>query len=298
MTALRKRMLEELQRRNYSPTTIRCYLRVVEDFARHFGTRPDRLTQQHMREYQLHLILGRKLEASTVGLHIAALRFFFGKTLRRQYSKLDLPYPKRPKRLPTVLSQDEVARLIDSANNLLDYAMLMTLYATGMRRAELVGLKAADIDSERMIVHIRQGKGKRDRDVPLTPKLLKTLREYWRWMKPKTYLFPGMVDNWRADKPLTPKCVWSAVQDAAKRAGITKRVSPHTMRHSWATHLLENGTDLRTIQMLLGHADLRATSVYLHLSRRHLQAVANPAETMPVSQLETVKRSRKRKQKQ
>jgi integrase/recombinase XerD len=296
MTDLRKRMLEELQRRNYSPTTIRYYLRVVENFARYFGKRPDRLTQDQIREYQVFLLQERKLQASTVGLHIAALRFFFVKTLRRPYLQLDLPSPKRPKRLPTVLSQDEVARLIESANNLLDYAMLMTLYATGVRRAELSRLKVEDIDSQRMIVHIRQGKGNRDRDVPLTPKLLKTLREYWQWMKPKTYLFPGMVNNWRADKPLTPKCVWLAVQDAAKRAGITKRVSPHTLRHSWATHLLENGTDLRTIQMLLGHADLRATSVYLHLSRRHLQAVTNPAEAISVSRLDTVKRSRKRKQ--
>jgi len=296
MTDLRKRMLEELQRRNYSPTTIRYYLRVVENFARHFGKRPDRLTQDNIRQYQVYLLQERKLQAGTVGLHIAALRFFFVKTLRRPYLQLDLPSPKRSKRLPTVLSQDEVARLIESANNLLDYAMLMTLYATGVRRAELSRLKVEDIDSQRMIVHIRQGKGNRDRDVPLTPKLLKTLREYWQWMKPKTYLFPGMVKNWRADKPLTPSCVWSAVQDAAKRAGITKRLSPHTLRHSWATHLLENGTDLRTIQMLMGHADLRATSVYLHLSRRHLQAVINPAEAMSVSKLATVKRSRKRKQ--
>jgi integrase/recombinase XerD len=224
MTDLRKRMLEELQRRNYSPTTIRYYLHIVENFARHFGKRPDRLSQDHIREYQVYLLQERKLQAGTVGLHIAALRFFFVKTLRRPYLQLDLPSPKRPKRLPTVLSQDEVAQLIESANNLLDYAMLMTLYATGVRRAELSRLKVEDIDSQRMIVHIRQGKGNRDRDVPLTPKLLKTLREYWQWMKPKTYLFPGMVKNWRADKPLTPKCVWSAVQHAAKRAGITKRV--------------------------------------------------------------------------
>jgi len=296
MTDLRKRMLEELQRRNYSPTTIHCYLHVVESFARYFGKRPDRLTQDHIREYQVYLLQERKLQASTVGLHTAALRFFFVKTLRRPYLQPDLQCPKRPKRLPTVLSPDEVARLIESANNLLDYAMLMTLYATGVRRAELSRLKVEDIDSHRMIVHIRQGKGNRDRDVPLTPRLLKTLREYWQWMKPKIYLFPGMVNNWRADKPLTPKCVWLAIQNAAKRAGIKKRVSPHTLRHSWATHLLENGTDLRTIQMLMGHADLRATSIYLHLSRRHLQAVANPAETLPVSRLDTVKRSRRRKQ--
>lgn len=298
MTELRKRMLEELQRRHFSPITIRSYLRVVEDFAGYFGTRPDRLSQEHLRQYHLHLIQERKLAIKTVGLYIAALRFFFVKTLRRPYLKLDLPYPKMPKRLPTVLSEEEVARLIDSAKNLLDYTMLMTLYATGMRRAELIGLKVQDIDSQRMIIHIRQGKGNRDRDVPLPPKLLKTLREYWCWMKPQTYLFPGMVNNWRADKPLTPKCVWFAVHDAAKRAGIKKRVSPHTLRHSWATHLLENGADLRTIQMLMGHADLRATSVYLHLSRRHLQAVVNPVETMAVSSLDTVKRSKRRKQKQ
>lgn len=293
MTDLRKRMLEELQRRNYSPTTIQCYLRVVEDFARYFGKRPDRLTQEHLRDYHLHLIRTRKLLPKTVGLHIAALRFFFVKTLRRPYLQLDLPYPKTPKRLPTVLSQDEVSRLIDSANNLRDYTMLMTLYATGMRRAEVIRLKVEDIESSRMIVHIRQGKGRRDRDVPLTPKLLQTLREYWRWMKPKTYLFPGMVDNWRADKPLTSKCVWSAVQDAAKRAGIKKRVSPHTLRHSWATHLLESGADLPTIQTLMGHADLRATSVYLHVSQRHLNAFANPVEALSTSKLDTVKRSRR-----
>jgi len=297
MTQLRKRMLEELQRRNYSPSTVRAYLYAVEEFARYFGKSPDKLNQEQLRQYQLHLLHDRKLTIGTIVGRIAALRFFFVRVLRRPYRQIDLIYPKRPERLPTVLSQEEVAQLLDSANNLLDYAMLMTLYATGMRRAELIRLKIEDIDSQRMIIHIRQGKGNRDRDVPLTPKLLKTLREYWRWMKPKTYLFPGMVHNWRADKPITPKCVWSAVQDAAKRAGIKKRVSPHTLRHSWATHLLENGADLRAIQMLLGHVDLETTAVYLHLSRRHLQAVVNPVETMPVSVLDTVKRSRRQKQK-
>ena len=298
MTALRKRMLEELQRRNYSPTTIRAYLHAVEAFALHFGKSPDKLDQEHLRQYQLHLLHDRKFTVGTIVSTIAALRFFFVRVLRRPYREIDLVYPKRPERLPTVLSQEEVGQLIASASNLLDYAMLTTLYATGVRRTELIRLKTEDIDSQRMIVHIRQGKGNRDRDVPLTPKLLETLREYWRWMKPKTYLFPGMVNGWRADKPLTPKCVWTAVRDAAKRAGIKKRVSPHTLRHSWATHLLENGTDIRTIQLLLGHAELEATTVYLHLSRRHLQAVVNPLETLPTPALETLKRSRKRKKQQ
>ena len=136
--------------------------------------------------------------------------------------------------------------------------MLMMLYATGLRRAELCHLKVCDIDSERMVIHVRQGKGGRDRDVLLTPKLLETLREYWRWMKPKTYLFPGTVNNWRADVPITEKIVWTAVAEAAKRAGISKHVSPHTLRHSFATHMLEAGADLRTIQVLLGHAKLDA----------------------------------------
>ena len=169
MNDLRQRMLEELQRRNFSETTIKTYLHVVEDFAEYFGKRPDQLDQHDIRKYQVYLLQERKLEVKTVRLHTAALRFFYVKTLRRSYLHEDLPYPKSPKRLPSVLSQEEVACLIDSANNLLDYTMLMTLYATGVRRAELCRLKVEDIDSHRMMVHIRQGKGNRDRDVPLTP---------------------------------------------------------------------------------------------------------------------------------
>jgi site-specific recombinase XerD len=173
-------------------------------------------------------------------------------------------------------------------------AMLMTLYATGMRRSELCQLRVADVDSQRMVIRVRHGKGGRDRDVLLTPKLLETLREYWRWLKPRTYLFPGMVNNWRADVPITSKVVWTAVNEARKRANISKRVSPHTLRHSFATHMLEAGADLRTIQVLLGHAKLADTTVYLHLSRRHLQAVASPLEAIEVSCPDTAKRSRKR----
>jgi site-specific recombinase XerD len=171
--------------------------------------------------------------------------------------------------------------------------MLMTLYATGLRRAELCHLKVSDIDSERMVIHVHQGKGSRDRDVLLTPKLLETLREYWRWMKPKTYLFPGTVKNWRADVPINEKNVWRAVAEAAKQAGIKKHVSPHTLRHSFATHMLEAGADLRTIQLLLGHSSLETSTVYLHLSRRHLQTTPSPLEAIEVVRPEEVKRSRR-----
>jgi site-specific recombinase XerD len=171
--------------------------------------------------------------------------------------------------------------------------MLETLYSTGMRRAELCQLKVEDIDSHRMVIHIRQGKGGKDRDVPLSANLLETLRAYWRWMRPQMYLFPGTVNNWRADKPITTKNVWAACVEAARRAGITKRVSPHLLRHSFATHLMENGADLLTVQALLGHADLKHTAIYLHLSERHLKAAGTPLDKAVLAPLEQVKRPRK-----
>lgn len=293
MTRLRQMMLDELQRRNYSPNTVRTYIHAIEDFARYFGRSPYRLGPEDIRQYQVHLFRERKLSAGTVEGRTAALRFFFVKTLKRPYIHDQIPFPKRQRPLPTVLSQDEVARLIDSAQSLMHRAMLMTLYGTGVRRAELCQLKVADVDSKRMVIRVRNGKGGRDRDVLLSDKLLETLREYWRWMKPKTYLFPGTVKNWRADVPITTKVVWTAVNEARKRAGIEKRITPHTLRHSFATHMLEAGADLRTIQVLLGHAELADTAVYLHLSRRHLQAVASPIEAITVSSPDDVKRSRK-----
>jgi len=294
VTHLRKMLLDELQRRNYSQSTVRAYVRAVEGFASYFHRSPDKLGPDHIRDYQVHLFRDRKLASGTVEQIGAALRFLFVKTLRRPYLPDHIPFPKRQRPLPVVLSQAEVERLIGASKNLMHRAMLMTLYATGLRRAELCHLKVADIDSERMIIHVRQGKGGRDRDVLLSPKLLTTLREYWRWLKPKTYLFPGMVNNWRADVPITEKMVWAAVNYAAKRAAITKPVSPHTLRHSFATHMLEAGADLRTIQVLLGHAKLADTTVYLHLSRRHLQAVASPLEAIEVSSPDGVKRSRRK----
>jgi integrase/recombinase XerD len=293
VTRLRQMVLEELQRRNYSPNTVRTYIHAIEDFARYFGRSPYRLGPEHIRRYQVHLFRDRKLSAGTVEGRTAALRFLFVKTLKRPYIHDQIPFPKRQRPLPTVLSQEEVARLIDSAQSLMHRAMLMTLYGTGVRRAELCQLKVADVDSKRMVIRVRHGKGGRDRDVLLSDKLLETLREYWRWMKPKTYLFPGTVKNWRADVPITTKVVWTAVNEARKRAGIAKRISPHTLRHSFATHMLEAGADLRTIQVLLGHAELADTAVYLHLSRRHLQAVASPIEAITVSSPDDVKRSRK-----
>ena len=294
MTPLRKRMLEELQRRNYSPNTIRPYLYAVEDFAHHFGKSPEKLGQEHLRQYQVHLVNDSKLTVETIAGRISALRFLFVKVLRRPYREIDLVYPKRPVRLPVILSEEEVARLIESATTSYHRVILMTLYGTGLRREELCRLKVTDVDSQRMVIHVRQGKGNRDRDVTLSPRLLEVLRTYWQWRKPKTYLFPSHY-SCRREQPISSHTVWYAVHEAARRAGIKKKVSPHLLRHAWATHLLERGTDLKTIQVLLGHVDLESTTIYLHLSQRHLQAINNPIESLPVSGLGAKPSLRKKK---
>src|SRR5271167_2068744 len=278
-------MLEELQRRNLSAITTRIYLHSVEEFARYFNTPPDRLGLEHVRQYQAHLFTDRKLEAVSVAQQVSALRFFFLKTLHRPWRVDDMPVPKRPIRLPEVLSREEVERLIQSAASPLHRIWLLVLYATGIRREELVQLKASDIDSERMLIRIRQGKGKKDRNVMLSPRLLQELRDYWRSAspKPETYLFPSKGTHPNGDVPITSKSVWDAVQQAAVRAGLDKSVHPHTLRHCFATHLLESGADLRTIQLLLGHADLKTTGRYLHLSERHLKATASPLDSLTLA---------------
>ena len=293
MTRLRRLMLEELQRRNYAATTREYYVRTLTRFARYFRRPPDQLTPHHIRTYQTYLLRERRLHPHSVRREVAALRFFYVKTLRRRYLVDDTPYPKVPRRLPTVLTPEEVQRLIAAARTLSERAMLMVLYSTGMRNAELRHLQVRDIDSRAMRIHVSHAKGGRDRYVPLSATLLVTLREHWRWMKPKTWLFPGTLHNWRADRPITPKVVWDACRAATARAGLTKRVSAHTLRHSFATHLLEAGADIRTIQLLLGHAQVRHTVIYLHLSPRHLQAVVNPLDALTIPGLEMVRRSRR-----
>jgi integrase/recombinase XerD len=293
VTHLRQAMLEELHRRNYAASTITYYIKNVEQFARYFKRSPDRLNPTHLRTYQAYLLRERKLAPRTVKLHVCAIRFFFNKTLRRRYQLEDTPYPKAPRRLPQILSREEVTRLIAAAHSLTHRTMLMLLYSTGIRNAELRHLQVRDIDSRRMLIHIRQGKGGRDRYVPLSATLLDTLRAYYRWMRPTGFLFPGTVANWRTDKPLTPKVVWDACVVAARRAGLAHRVYPHLLRHCFATHLLETGADLRTIQLLLGHATLNHTVVYLHLSQRHLQGVVNPLDTMAVVTPDAVYKSRR-----
>ena len=281
MTHLRKMMLEELQRRNYAETTIRSYIRIVKGFSRRFQRPPDRLGPEHIREYQSELFTKRKFAASTVTVYLAALRFFYTKTLKRVWSTTETPYPKRVSALPAVLSQEEVAQLIYAALTPFHRTLLMTLYATGVRRAELTRLKVTDIDSRRMVIHVQGGKGRKDRDVMLSPKLLDEFRKHWRRLgrKPSVWLFPGNRHH-SSDQPISTKVVWHACRNATKRAGIKKQVHPHTIRHCFATHLLERGTDLRSIQMLLGHNDLEQTTIYLHISERHLNTTASPLDSL------------------
>jgi integrase/recombinase XerD len=294
MTQLRQKMLEELQRLDYSYRTANTYIRIVRDFAAYFHRSPDKLGPEHIRQYQAYLFQSKKLSSASVSQYVSALRFLYVKTLRRHFLTEYIPFPKSPRRLPVVLSSEEVTRLIDAARNLGHRTLLMTLYSTGMRRSELCRLKVSDIDSQRMMIRIH-GKGRRDRDLPLSPKLLETLRLYWRWRKPKTYLFPGRSQ--RADVPISSNMVWLACHQAAQRADIGKPLSPHSLRHSCATHLLDAGADLRTIQVLLGHARLEHTLVYLHLSQKHLQAVPNPLDHLQLSSVNNSQASRRPQEK-
>ena len=296
MTHLRQMLLDEIQRRNYAQSTAEAYVRALRDLAQFCRIPPDRLGPEQIKPYQLHLLRERGLSPQSVKQRMAAVRFFYIRVLKRPYPPNDFPYPKTHRRLPIILSLEEVRCMIDASNNLFHRSMIMTLYSTGMRRAELVRLKVEDIDSRRMIIHIRQGKGCKDRDVPLSPKLLETLREYWRWRKPQIYLFPSRHPV-RKGLHISTKAVYNICRVTACRAGIQKAIHPHTLRHSFATHMVEAGADLVTIQMLLGHADIKHTLIYLHLSERHIRTIPNPLDGLRVSDASSVSRLWRRNEK-
>jgi integrase/recombinase XerD len=281
VTHLRKMMLEELERRNFSQSTVRAYVKTIEDLARYFKRPPNQLGPNQLRQYQAYLFRERGLAPNTMIQRTAALRFFYVATLRRPWSIAETPYPRKAFRLPKVLSAEQVARLLDAAPTLFYRILLMTLYATGLRRAELAQLKVSDIDKERMVIHVKGGKGRKDRDVMLSPKLLQELESYLRGLRrpPELWLFPG--NRWHTGKrPITSKVIWAACREAATRAGLGDEIHPHTLRHCFATHLLESGADLRTIQLLLGHRDLEETTLYLHLSNPRLNATASPLDKL------------------
>ena len=281
MTHSEKVTREEIARRNYSEGTMRAYLRVLADLARYFQCPPERLSPEQIREYTAHLFRDRKLSDNTVNQIVGALRFFYLKVLNKPWRGHEMPYPKKSMRLPVIWSPDEIALLIDAAPTAFYRTIIMTLYATGMRRAEVAALKLSDVDSARMVLHVHEGKGRKDRDVVLSPHLLEELRQYYRRLrrKPAIWLFPGGTHH-TADTSITEKVVWHACRRAAQRCAVNKPLHPHTLRHCFATHLLEAGADLRTIQLLLGHADLRETMIYIHLSKRHVGATASPLDAL------------------
>lgn len=261
MTMLRERMQQDMRIRNLSPRTQACYLGHVDQFGKHFGRSPETLDLEHIRAYQVHLVEVKKASWSAFNQAVCALRFLYGVTLGKDWAIEHIPHAKREKKLPSVLSRDEVRRVLDAVRNARQRVLLTTIYAAGLRLSEALSLKVGDVDSERMVLHVRRGKGGKDRMVPLSPVLLEQLREYWRRDRPRTYLFPGA----KPDKPLNPTSVQKAMQMAHLRSGIRKPASVHTLRHCYATHLLESGTDLRRIQSWLGHTSLNTTAVYLHV---------------------------------
>jgi site-specific recombinase XerD len=275
MTPLRQRFIDDLRVRNYSPRTIATYVSVLVRFAKHFGRSPEQLNAEHIRQYQLHL-LAEHASWCRFNQTTAALRVLYRITLQRDELIPRIPYGKKPKALPAVLSTDEVARLFAAVADLRQRLLLQTAYAGGLRVSEVVRLQVGDIDSSRRLLHIRAAKGRKDRLVPLSDVLLHKLRDYWRVYRPPLWLFPGH----RPQQPLSIGQVQRICRLAVRAAGIRKKASMHTLRHSYATHLLESGTDLVTLQHLLGHRNISTTVRYTHIGQTHLQRIRSPLDTL------------------
>jgi site-specific recombinase XerD len=261
MTTLRQRMTEDLRVRNDAPRTVKTYVSHVRRFAEHFGRSPADLGHEEIRQYQLHLVEEKRASGSTFNQVVSALRFLYSVTLKREGAIAQIPHARREKKLPVVLSVKEVRGLLRAVQNLKHRTALMTIYGGGLRLSEGIGLEVSDIDSERMVLRVRQAKGHKDRFVPLSATLLERLREYWKQYRPRNVLFP--VE--RCDRPLHPTSIQKALKLARIKSGLEKAATVHSLGHSFATLLLEAGTDLRTIQTILKHASLNTTSIYLHV---------------------------------
>ena len=278
MTSLRQRMLEDMQVRRLSPFTQRTYVETVARFARYFGRSPERLGPEQVRAYQVYLTTERGLATSSLLVAVSALRFLYRVTLQKRWPFDDvIPAPKKPQSLPVVLSPQEVVQFLDAVKPAKHRAILTACYAAGLRISEAVRLTVSAIDSERMVLRIAKGKGQKDRYVMLSPKLLAVLRAWWKVQRPRHWLFPGE----RPEAPITRSAVQRVCQRASRRARLGKAVTPHSLRHSFAVHLLEAGTDLRTIQLLLGHRSLQTTARYLRVATTTVCSTASPLDLLP-----------------
>lgn len=277
MTPLRRRMIEDMEIRNLAPLTQKTYLRQIEGFARYFGKSPEVLGPDEIREYQLYLLKEKGLAPQTVAKIAAALSFLYGQTLRRRWTVERIQRPKTSKRLPTVLSREDVARCLAAARSLKVRVLLMLFYGCGLRLAEAVHLRLEDVDSHKMLIRVAHGKGDRERWVPLPEPLLEELRAYWRATRPKHWLFPGRVPG----RPLTREAVGYFCRQVRRDVGMKRPFHPHCLRHSFATHLLDDGADLRLIQTLLGHKSLSTTAIYTHVSAKRLQEAVSPLCSLP-----------------
>lgn len=276
MTTLRQRMIDDLKVRNRSSRTIKTYVAQVANFARHFGKSPELLGPEEIRQYQVYLVEGRHVSWSYFNQAVCALRFLYRHTLGHDWAVAHIPFPRQPRKLPVVLSQAEVIRLFDAIRSLKLRAMLMTAYAAGLRLAEVTHLQVSDIDSERMVIRVRQGKGQKDRYVMLSPTLLELLRLYWRAEQPTSWLFP----NKSKEQPINHSVVQRACHQAGLDAGLTKDATVRSLRHSFATHLLEAGTNIRIIQTLLGHSSVSTTQRYTYVSNKTVRATESPLELL------------------
>lgn len=277
MTPLRQRMIEDMKLRNLSAWTQETYVRYVADFARYFGKSPELLGPEEVRAYQVHLFQERGFCYNSLTVASSALKFFYRVTAPQDWSVEQIPVPKRPRKLPVVLSPEEVAQFLAAIKNIKYRAIFMIAYGAGLRVSEITHLRVHDIDSRRMVIHVCQGKGKKDRYVMLSPRLLAVLRLYWQATRPSYWLFPGVKPN----MPCSVVSVRYACKQARLDAGLSKRVTPHMLRHCFATHLLETGTDLRIIQVLLGHNSPRTTARYTHVSTEQLQQTQSPLDSLP-----------------
>jgi integrase/recombinase XerD len=276
MTPLRKRMIDEMQMRNFSPKTIQCYVETVARFARYFNKSPDKLGPEEVRTYLLHLVQEKKQAWGTYKQALAALRYFYRWVLKGPDIVSDIRYPRPERRLPVVLSFDEVRRFFAAIPSFKQRMILMTAYSAGLRISEVVNLQVNDIDSQRMVLRVRKGKRNKDRYTLLSPVLLTMLRYWWVAARPVTYLYAGRSP----DHPARVTTIQVACKEAQERAGLDKTVRPHTLRHSFATHLLEAGTDLRVIQELLGHASPKTTAIYTHVSTKLISQTKSPLDIM------------------